>query len=70
MSQKLIRYRIQLCKKDGSTPLNEPLHIEVLATNYHQAQSIALDSTPEHEVVSWGRAEDIDAYEEKVRNGL
>ena len=63
-------YRIALCKSDGTTPIGEPLVVETMANNHYSAQTKVYQENPGYEIVSWGVASEIDAYEEKVLKGI
>jgi hypothetical protein len=55
-------YCIEICREDGKTPMGECPVVEVEAKDRHEAIGKVLKDHPQHEVVSWGRKDEIEAY--------
>lgn len=63
-------YRFTVCREDGSTPLGKCPVVEVEAEDWQAAHARLHQESPGFEIVSWGLASEIDAYEEKRRRGI
>lgn len=59
------RYRFQICKQDGSTPLGSTPSVEFEGADQYEARSRLHQSLPGHEIVSAGLADEIDEHERK-----